>query len=189
MKHVLKSLIMIFGVASLCHAATTQNVTVKANIPQMNSLSVTVSRITASNDDWNSATSMDFGTLNFDNVNHIFRSNYYYAIDVGANTNAANWTLTHTRSSITNGSANLNDKVNVSFVKQINDTTDIPLDKLSYQNSHNKSYSKANLSGGWLRIYYGLGTGLDDAPGVTPIGSDTPYGNYQGSVTLTLTIN
>jgi hypothetical protein len=63
------------------------------------------------------------------------------------------------------------------------------LSKFSFANSNSKAFTKAQLAGGWLRIYYGIGTGEagKDAAGVTPIGLDTPAGTYAGSVTITLT--
>jgi hypothetical protein len=83
----------------------------------------------------------------------------------------------------------------VTFVKQTSSTVGTELQKVSFGDSQNIAYTKAQLAGGWLRIYYGVGTGeVDsvtklgkDAPGVTPIGLDTPAGTYTGSVTLTLT--
>jgi hypothetical protein len=75
-------------------------------------------------------------------------------------------------------------------MKQTSSTVATQLQKVSYGNSNNVAYTKAQLSGGWLRIYYGVGTGDPadpDAPGVTPIGLDTAAGTYNGSITITLT--
>ncbi|MFH0917530.1 MAG: hypothetical protein V1830_00170 [Candidatus Omnitrophota bacterium] len=184
---------MIFVVVAFCAtsawAAQAQTVTVNATIPTItNGLSVTVSKITGTV--WTAASTISFGTLIWDTVNHIFLPASYFAIDIGVtdNSNTA-WTVTHTRASLAKGTDNLNNKVNVSFVKQTSDTTDVPLQKVSFGNSQSIAYTKAQLTGGWLRIYYGVGTGEagKDADGVTPIGLDTPAGTYTGSVTITLT--
>jgi hypothetical protein len=82
----------------------------------------------------------------------------------------------------------------------ITNTAGTQLAKVSFAESGtNKSFSKTQLkegaTQGWLRIYYGIGTGnkvttdqcTDDAPNVVPIGMDKPYGDYAGAATLTLT--
>jgi len=43
-----------------------------------------------------------------------------------------------------------------------------------------------NAHDGWLRIYYGIGTGSGDVTGVTPVTLAQPVDTYSGSVTLTL---
>lgn len=173
------------------YASTSQTVNVNATIPTMTGgLTVTVSKVVGTT--WTPATSISFGTLAWDPTNHIFLPNCYYAADIGVVDNSGTvWTVTHTRTSLA-GSAggNLDNKVNVSFNKQTDDTHGTELQKVSYGNSQSIAYTKTQLSGGWLRIYYGVGTGdpaHPDAPGVTPIGLDTPAGTYNGTVTITLT--
>jgi hypothetical protein len=192
MKNIL--ICMVFVVVALCAAtnawaAASQTVTVNATIPTMTGgLSVTVSKVTGTV--WTAATSIAFGTLVWDTVNNIFLPASYYAVDIGVTDNSGTaWTITHTRANLANGTNNLNNKVNVSFNKQTSSTVATELQKVSYANSNSIAYTKAQLSGGWLRIYYGVGTGEagKDATGVTPIGLDTPAGTYTGSVTITLT--
>jgi len=170
-------------------AAVSQTVTVNATIPTMTGgLSVTVSKVTGTV--WTTASSISFGTLIWDKINNIFLPTSYYAVDIGVTDNSGTaWTVTHTRASLANGANNLNGKVNVSFNKQTSATVATELQKLSFGNSNSIAYTKAQLTGGWLRIYYGVGTGETgkDASGVTPIGLDTPAGTYTGSVTITLT--
>ena len=192
MKNILMSMVLIVVVffATSVWAAQTKVVNVTASIPVMSGgLSATVNKIVGTT--WTPATAISFGTLVWDSVNSIFLPPMYYAIDVGVVDNSGTaWTVTHTRTSLANGSANLNDKVNVSFNKQTDSLTSTNLKYVSYGNSSNVSYTKAALSGGWLRIYYGIGTGDPDkldAPGVTPIGLDAASGNYTGTVTITLT--
>jgi len=181
--------IFVAVVVSLCFAVETKVVDVKAYIPQQNGLSVTVTRIVNEVWDTTPSSSIDFGTLTFDAVNKIFAASCYYAVDVGINSNQAAWTITHTRTSLVNGTDNLDKSVNVIFVKQTSNTASTPLDKLSYADSNNKAYTKTALSGGWLRIYYGIATGevAKDAPNTQVIGATQTYGNYAGQVTLTLT--
>ncbi|MCM8800197.1 MAG: hypothetical protein NC900_05700 [Candidatus Omnitrophica bacterium] len=181
--------VMLLGINSASFASDSKSYDVKAYVPQLNGLSISISKIPVSGGPWQPGqSSVDFGTLSFDSTYKIFRANYYYAVDVGINSNTSDWTVTHTPYSVTlvNGTETLDNHINVSFVKQINDTTDQPLSKVSFANS-NKSFTKSQLLGGWLRIYYGIATGSGDNPGVTPIPSTKTFGQYKGSVTITLT--
>jgi len=191
MKNIL--ICMVFVMVAFCvtpaWAASRKTVTVNATIPTMTGgLSVTVSAVTGTV--WKTARSISFGTLVWDSVNKIFLPNCYYAVDIGVTDNSGTaWTLTHTRASLVGpGGAKIDNKVNVSFNRQTS-TVGTELKKVSFGNSNSIAYTKAQLGGDWLRIYYGVGTGEPgkDAPGVTPIGLDTAAGTYAGSVTITLT--
>ncbi|MFH0827044.1 MAG: hypothetical protein V1923_04060 [Candidatus Omnitrophota bacterium] len=159
----------------------------QAVVPQQNGLTVTVSKVVGTT--FTTATSINFGTLVYDTVNKIFTTSdgSYYAVDVGCNSNSADWTVTHTITSLLNGTSNLDGHVNVTFMKQTSSTAGTQISKYSYAASNNKPFTKAQLSGGWLRVYYGLATGVGDATGVTPVPSDKTYGTYSGTVTFTLT--
>ncbi|MCX5699732.1 MAG: hypothetical protein NTX01_08570 [Candidatus Omnitrophica bacterium] len=193
MKNIL--ICMVFGVVAFCatsaRADLAQTVTVNANIATLaDGLNVTVNKVIDTV--WNVDTSINFDTLAWDTVNQIFLPNCYYAVDIVVSDNTATeWTVTHTRASLVGpGGANIDDKVNVVFVKQTSPSVGIELKKLSFASSNDVAYAKTFLVGGWLRIYYGVGTGdpaKPDAPGVTPIGLDSPAGTYTGSVTITLT--
>lgn len=200
MKNILRS--MIFVVVAFCAtsawAASSKTVTVNATVPQVTGgLSVSVSKVTGEDIDGNggvwddTATSISFGTLSWDSTNSIFLPDSYYAVDVGVLDNSGNaWTVTHNRQSLASGTNNLNSKVNVSFNKQTTKADGQELSKYSFGDSNGKAFTKAQLSGGWLRIYYGIATGnpnKPDATGVKPIGLDTPAGTYSGSITITLT--
>ena len=200
MKNILR-ICMIFAVVAFCAtnvwASSSQTVNVNATVPTMTGgLTVNVSKVTG--DVWTAATSVSFGTLVWHPENgtdgkplNIFLPDSYYAIDVGVVDNSGTaWTVTHTRTFLANGGNNLNNKVNVSFNKQTSSTVGTELQKVSYGNSNSIAYTKSQLAGGWLRIYYGIGTGdpaKPDATGVTPIGLDTAAGTYAGTVTITLT--
>ncbi|MDD5409777.1 MAG: hypothetical protein PHC71_06770 [Candidatus Omnitrophica bacterium] len=169
-----------------------QTIAINATVPTVTGgLSVVVSKVIGTT--FSPASSLSFGTLALDPVNNIYTTadQSYYAVDVGVVDNTATiWTVTHTRASMISGANNLDNKVNVSFVKQTSSTVSSPLQKVSFNNSQSIAYDRTALAGGWLRIYYGLGTGdpaNPDATGVTPIGLDTPAGTYSGSVTITLT--
>ena len=182
---------VVFVIVALCAtnvwAAVSQTVGVSATVPTVTGgLSVTVSKVVGGV--FSAASSVNFGTLVLDPVNNIYTTSdqSYYAVDIGVTDNTV-WTLTHTRSSLISGVNNLDSNVNVTFVKQTT-TTGTELSKFSFGLSDAKAFTKAALAGGWLRIYYGLGTGsTGDAAGVTPIGLDKPAGTYTGAVTITLT--
>ena len=191
MKNMLVSMVLAVAVfcATNAWAAASQTVSVNATVPTMTGgLSVTVSQVTGTV--WTTASSISFGTLIWDSINKIFLPASYYAVDIGVTDNSgAAWTVTHTRVSLAGQGTNLDGKVNVSFNKQTSSSVGTELAKYSFANSQNIAYTKTQLTGGWLRIYYGVGTGEagKDATGVTPIGLDTPSGTYAGSVTITLT--
>jgi len=156
------------------------------------SLTVTVSKIDSSSQKLlQSGINMpiDFGTLNFDSVNGIFLPTVYYSVDIGVVNNTGSvWTLTHTANSIKKDATNnLDSNVNVTFVKQADKDTGGTLRKVSYANSNSVATTSTELGTGWLRIYYGIGSGSGDATGVTPIGINKPAGIYSGSVVITLT--
>lgn len=190
---VILAAIFALGCASFCLAAVTQTKNVKATVPNLNqSLFLTVSKITPGGpgtaDQWTPATEVDFGTLTHDAVNHMFRASAYYAIDCGVVDNTNAWTISHTRTSLKLDAVNnLDDNVNVAFVKQTTSADGTVLDKKSFKNSNGKAYTKAQLDGGWLRIYYGVADGSTDDDEVTPVPETKLTGSYAGTVTLTLT--
>jgi len=204
------ALALVIGFCSVAFAGANQTISVVANVPTVASaFNVTVNQITpgpcGGTDTWGERGDIpiDFGTLTFDNEWSVFRADYYYAVDVGVVDNTGtNWRVTHTRQSVKKDATNnLDNNINVTFAKVTGsgtNTAEDNLSKYSFANSNNIGYYKNNLvrSGvqGWLRIYYGIGTGntgtggcTADNPGVSPIGVDKPAGSYSGSVTLTLT--
>lgn len=184
-------LIMVLGVTSLVFAAATQTITVRAVVPTLNGMTVTISRVVGTT--WTALaanTLMDFTTLTLDTTNHIFTAPHYFAVDVGVLNNNA-WSLTHTPSSVFNtttgvSTQRLDSNINVSFLNQLNDTTSTDIAKVSFANS-SRTITNTAIASGWLRIYYGIGTGSGDNTGVVPIPQTQVGGTYQGSVTLSLT--
>ena len=105
--------------------------------------------------------------------------------------NHASWTVTHTRTDFirSGGTENLNNNVNVTFVKVDNTTaaeTQLSGGFVSYASSNSKVVASSELTGARLRIYYGIATGSGDAPGVAVIPASQASGAYSGTVTLTL---
>ncbi len=167
-------------------------VDMNAEIESENTLTVSINKVVGTT--WSSATAIDFGVLTFDSTNKIFTADNYYAVEVGVNSNATNWTVTHAinKSVVheTDTAKNLNDNINVTFVKRHNTNPEVQLGKYSLTNANNKAYTKTDIgvaSGYWLRIYYGIATGSGDGTGAVPITTDKPSGKYSGQIKLTLT--
>lgn len=184
-------LFLISGCFAVAAFGSVETVPLSATIPQQNSLSMSVFKVTGTN--WAPATGIDLNALTYDPVKNIFTSSYYFAVEIGIDSNASTWTVTHLRSSISNGTQNLDNNINVSFVKHVISTNlDVapPLSKVSYANSNNLSFTKSQFTAGeYLRVYYGLATGdpLNDAPGASPLTATKGSGSYSGSVSFTLT--
>ncbi len=186
---IIGCLVVVLGLISVSFAADSQVLTPKAVIPPASALSVKVSKI--SGDTWTSATSIDFSTLVFNAKYGIFTSICYYAVDVEIKSNAADWQVKHETTAIANGSATLDENINVTFMKQIDAWRAVKLLKVNFAESNGRVFSKNTLSGGQLRIYYGLATGekSNDAPNAKPVDASKNFGNYKGTVKITLTEN
>lgn len=197
---ILMAVVVVFGIAGISFAASSQTIAVNAAVPAITGgLTIGLSKIDSKNtvistdDTWAVVpltNGIAFGTLSKDDTYKIFRAQFYYAVDVGVLDNSGTaWTITHTTSSVKKDATNnLDDNINVSFVKQIDADTSDDLLKTSFKNSNNKAYTKAALAGAWLRIYYGIANGgTADNPGVVAVGFDKVTGTYAGSVTITLT--
>lgn len=187
------ALVMVLALASTGFAGASKTIPVSAHVPTIGGgFNVNVSRIRASDDGWELTDPnlpIDFQTLVYDTTNGVFGANYYYAVDIGVMDNSGTpWMLTHTRNSVAlDAFNNLDDNINVTFMYETLTGPAIQLNKVSYANSQGMTYNKAGLAGGWLRAYYGIATGLGDAPGAVPIDATKPTGLYQGSVMITLT--
>lgn len=168
-------------------AGDSETFNISATINSMSQLNVDISRIDLPGETWNPGqASVNFGTLAWDSVNNIFTANNYYAVDVGIIHNLGSWTVQHSSTSLTNGTDDLDNNVNVIFMNQASSTTGTQLDKLSYASADGQSYTNSDITG-WLRIYYGIATGSGDATGVVPIGVAKSTGTYTGAITLTVT--
>lgn len=195
---VILALVMVASLSTYCYASGAKTINVTANIARLSgALSVNVAPVTyvqGGTDQWAPASPdnpIDFGTLNFNNQYKIFMAPRYYAVDIGIDDNSgANWVVTHTVQSVRSGGSNLDNNINVTFVKQRDSNNGDQLNYTSLASSNGYQVTKSQISGGWLRIYYGIATGnttKPDAPGVQVIDTNKPSGNYSGSVTITVT--
>jgi hypothetical protein len=193
---MLRRILIIVTALLLCFhigvfAAT--DIRIAASILDAHSMSVVLSKVVGSS--WTTitdlvGTGMDFGQLT-KGPDDIYRPGAYFVIDAPVTTNHPTWTVTHTRTNFQrDASTNLNNNVNVTFVKVANSNsaeTQLTNGYVSYGNSNSKTYNQTDLLDSRLRIYYGIANGTTgNASGVTPITSTTPAGNYSGTVTLTL---
>ncbi len=180
----------VLGLGLAYAQTTSKNVVIKAQIPSQEGLSVAISRIDKNNN-WHTADEIFFNSLHYNTDYGIFLSDDYYAVDVGVLSNAVDWTLSYTATSVVGpNNYKLDKHINVTFVKQISDSEAQELTKVTYGDALGPlSFNKADLQGGWLRIYYGIATGdqQTDAPGAAPITTDVPAGLYSGTITITLT--
>ncbi len=189
---------------STAHARiTTQSLTVSATVSTITDglslgLSKVVPGVGGAQDTWTVipvSSGMAFGTLTLDPTYKVFKAANYFALDVGVLDNSGTaWTITHAIQSVKKDlTNNLDSNINVTFDKQLTSTTANNLSKNTFATSANKSFTKAQLDGGWLRIYYGIATGNTDPangtvdnPGALPITLNKAAGTYTGSVTITL---
>lgn len=183
-------LVLILVMASVCLAQDSANgtVVVAVDIPQQQSLSISIAKVEGNV--WTKVNGLEFGDLVYDEVNQIFTSRSYFAVDLQIIANTPTWSIIHTCTSVTNGTTNLDKNLNVVFVNQKTADSAEEIEKVSYSTSNGKSLSKSKFSqGGWLRVYYGLATGdiAKDAPGVTPLINSNSAGAYNGNVSFTLT--
>ena len=189
---VLGTVVLLLGIVSFCFAAT---IRIAATMGGTHKMNVTLSKVaslggtpTVVTDLTNEG--MDFGTLTKDASNN-FRSAAYFFVDAPVISNQTNWTITHTATDFASGSNNLNANTNVTFMKADNTTgaeTALASNSyISYTTAKTRAaITQAELTGGRLRIYYGLANGSGDAPGVSIITTAKPTGSYQGTVVLTL---
>ncbi len=181
--------VLILGLASLGIA---QDVRIAASIGDTHSLLVALNKVQGAT--WTPITDlvgigMDFGALT-KGVDNVFRSDIYFVVDAPVTSNHTTWNISHTRTNFQkDASNNLNDNVNVKFVKVDNTTnaeTQLANGYVSYANSQSKQYTNTDLAGSRLRIYYAIASGSGDATGVSVITTAKASGSYAGTVTLTL---
>jgi len=183
---------VIFGLSGLCFAATSMKIA--ASIGETHQMNVALNKVNGST--WTPITDltgvgMDFGALT-KGTDNIFRSDNYFVVDAPVVSNKTTWTITHTRTDFASGTNNLNDSVNVKFIKVDNSTNAETLLALTgggyvtYANSNSKVVNNSDITGCRLRIYYSIASGSDDATGAAVITTAKPTGTYTGTVTLTL---
>jgi hypothetical protein len=200
------SLALLLGTATVCFAQVTtaatqtKTVDVRAEIPPINALTVSITKISSAGAISANAGSVDFGILSYDANLKRFKASCYYAVDASVAANGPAFTLTHAVTSNvknTTGTADLGCNINVSFFKWYairsddSSTATIPnpvteLGRYSLTDSNGKSFSSTTLQGQPLRVVYQIATGENDNPKVYPITTDKPAGKYSGQVRITL---
>lgn len=174
-KKIAVLLVMVFGLGLGAYILPTAIMNIQAQtftgsvsaLPQANATLAVLSRIDASTDPdtWSNGTSLDFVLQPMDTW-YVYRSNTYYALDVGTN-GAGPWTITHTAtgSFAVNGTTGVGDNIIVTCVRQTGNTTATALSTIagldtegqtSLYNIRNGNFPSTELNGGWLRIYYGI---------------------------------
>jgi len=218
---------LVLGYVQLCQADETKNIEIKTEIPPLpTNMDVKIFKVMAADctgtrdTEWTEADSIDFGRLVFDDRLYtdpatgtqkrynLFRTGtapgvggFYYVVDVAVTNNSpSGWTITHKPNSVIgpNGKK-LDNNINVGFAFAYEDAAkEESLVKLPYISSW-VPFKKSDFpTGSWLRIYYGIASGLKpgapnpdscqpDGQDVVPITSDYPPGPYRGTVELTLT--
>lgn len=193
-KIVLGVVVLVLGIVSFCFAAT--SIRIAASIGETHQMNVTLSRVANLGAIPTTVTDligegMDFGTLTKGADNN-FRSATYFFVDAPVISNKTGWTITHTATDFAKDTSNnLNGNTNVTFMKVNNTTSEETAlasnSYISYATAKTRAaITQSELTGGRLRIYYGLATGSGDATGVSVITTTKPTGLYQGTVTLTL---
>ena len=163
------------------------DIEIQVEIPRVNQLRLVISRVNPDNS-WSKEEEIDFGRLEFDEKYRIFRSRVYFVMDVGIACNSGDWKLIYEATPlVSSNGGDLSNHINVTFCS-IEGGSERVIDRVAYSDSH-KEFSRTQLEGRWLRVYYGIATGLNDAPGVTPISLDQPAGRYQGAVVVSLVLN
>ena len=203
---VLAVLLLLF-----CSQSFAETFSLAATVAQATDVNVTLTKIDSQatadpgDDVWGSATTtLSFGTLElktFTDPNDATKvymvflpaDNSYYAADVGTN-GAGPWTINHTVSGAdftTAGDNGLGDNMVVTFVHQTSDTESSELGKYAIMNA-TRSYTSAQLTGGWLRVYYGFASGdpaANEPAGTSPISVTQSGRTYSGQIDITLTPN
>ena len=184
---------LVLGMAPLSFAST--NIRIAATIGETHQMNVGLSRVASAGATPTvvsdlTGTGMDFGTLIQDPTDHNFRTPVYFYIDAPVVSNKTGWTITHTATDFANSAGNnLNTNTNVTFMKAITggESALASGGLESYATAKTRAaIAQSELTGGWLRIYYGLANGTGDATGVSVITTAKPTGSYVGTVILTL---
>ena len=181
-------MISLLGLAGLAFAAPISNsYIISASIPADDELNIGITKVEGTTE--TTETAINFGELTFDSDLGIYLPSCYYYVDASVTSNATNWTLAHTATTLTNGADNLDGNVKVTFVKK-NSSGETDLDVTNYADSNGITYAKSTFAAGdWLKVYYGIATTSDTTIGLEPVGLDKTPGSYSGQVTYTLTPN
>ena len=202
MKKLIAALVLIslVGSASICPAATTASVGVTATIPQQLELSSWIRHAPPGIDPYGTgsgdATSLNFGTLVYDDTYGIWKATKYFTVFLLAASSGRKYRIQQTNTGFSLGSTNLNNSLIVTPDYQTGDeiVTGTPQGSIGTDSYGTKSLALAvnkvifNGNSGKSRIaraYYGLATGETGEPsGAEPITTDQVSGTYTGTITF-----
>lgn len=199
-------LIAIVGSTSICPAATTANVGVQATVPQMLELSSWIRYALPGSDPYGStgsgdATSLDFGTLVFDDTYNIWTATKYFTVFLLAASSGRPYRIQQTNTGFALGITNLNNNLIMTPDYQAGDeiisgtaqgsmpsedsygakTLALGDNKVVYNGNSGKSRI--------VRARYGLATGDSGEPsGAEPITGDQLSGTYTGTITFSVVL-
>jgi len=203
-KKLIAALVLIsLAVSStgICLAASTASVGVQATVPEQLELSSWIRYAPPGVDPYGTgsgdATSLDFGTLVFDDTNNIWTATRYFTVFLLASSSGRPYRIQQTNIGFSLGATDLNDSLIVTPDYQSGDeiVSGTPQGAIP----GGDSYGAADLALGVnkvvyngnsglsriARAYYGLATGDTGEPtGALPITGDQISGTYAGTITF-----
>ena len=209
MKRLFVFLVVILAVtllpaSTLCHA---EDFLVTVDVPQATGVSIVATRnqIVGGVEEFGPVvTEFDFNPMTYDSLNGIYRSSYFYAIDVAATggAGAPDVTVSYgSESSPVGQLAGLGSKSTITFSKVSGgpapeDQVDAVLashgpTKLLSQIEPGEAITNTELIGGFLRLRVGVFDGGDPvlvADGGEPFSNADVPGSYSGILTVSATI-
>lgn len=198
-------LIAIAGSTSICPAATTASVGVQATVPQQLELTSWIRYAAPGVDPYGTgsgdATSLDFGTLTFDDEYGVWTAGKYFTVFLLATSSGRPYRIQQTNTGFAAGSTNLSNSLIMTPDYQEGDEIVSGTEQGSMP-SGDSIGSKTlalgtnkviyNGNSGLTRIvraYYGLATGESGEPsGSEPITGDQVSGTYSGTVTFSVVL-
>jgi len=195
-------LIAIASSTSICLAASTVSVGVTATVPQQLELGSWIRYAPAGVDPYGSgsgdATSLNFGTLVYDDTNGIWTASKYFTVFLLASSSGRPYRIQQSNTGFSLGSTNLNSNLILTpdyiTADEIIDGT--PQGSIGIDSYGSKSLALGvnrvifNGNSGKSRIaraYYGLATGDTGEPtGAKPITGDQLSGTYAGTITFSV---
>ena len=207
MKQLLKLLVFgfLFIPAAASYALPTADVDVRAVVPEQLDLAVTVRKVPASQEPYgpgsSEVSSIDFGTLAFDDTNNIFVSNDYFSVFLVATTSGRAYRIQQTNNGvISTGGGDLNNNLVLTPDYQAADEIggnpqgtlpggdSLGSAQLSFGAGKVIYNGNAGLSRR-VRAYYGIATGAAGEPaGAEPITTNKLAGTYTGTVTFSVVL-
>jgi len=197
-------LILLASSPSICPAASTASVGVTATVPRQLELGSWIRYAPPGVDPYGTgsgnATSLNFGTLVYDNANGIWTATKYFTVFLLASSSGRPYRIQQTNSGFSKGSTNLNNSLIVTpdYIAEDEIVTGVPQGSIGTDSYGSKSLALAvnkviyNGNTGRARIaraYYGLATGETGEPsGSEPITGDQVSGTYSGTITFTVAL-